>query len=120
MAGIARELVERVAQLNRRALELERQIKPLVLELGPSLLDISGCGALTAAKIIGETAGAGRFRSKSAYARWNGTAPIPVWLPPVGAAPPSPCIRHHSSSHARTHARTPHRNREGHARGRAW
>ncbi len=43
------------------------------------LLDISGCRALTAAKIIGETAGAGRFRSKSAYARWNGTAPILVW-----------------------------------------
>ena len=79
VAGIARELVQRVAELNRRALELERQIKPLVLELGPSLLDISGCGALTAAKIIGETAGVGRFRSKSAYARWNGTAPIPVW-----------------------------------------
>jgi transposase len=34
---------------------------------------------LTAAKIVGETAGASRFRSKSAYARWNGTAPQPVW-----------------------------------------
>ena len=79
VAAIARELVERVAELNRRATELERQIRPLVLELGPSLLDISGCGALTAAKIIGETAGARRFRSKSAYARWNGTAPTPVW-----------------------------------------
>jgi transposase len=29
-------------------------------------------------KIIGETAGASRFRSNSAYARWNGTAPQPV------------------------------------------
>ena len=25
------------------------------------------------------TAGAARFRSKAAFARWNGTAPIPVW-----------------------------------------
>lgn len=79
VATIARELLERVAELNQRTKELERQIKPLVAELGPSLLDIPGCGALTAAKIIGETAGAGRFRSKTAYARWNGTAPIPVW-----------------------------------------
>ncbi|MEV6258855.1 transposase [Nocardia sp. NPDC051929] len=28
--------------------------------------------------IIGETAGAGRFRNKDAYARFTGTAPIPV------------------------------------------
>nr|WP_218022521.1 transposase [Nocardia amamiensis] len=38
-----------------------------------------GCGALTAAKIIGETAGADRLRSKDAFARHNGTAPLPVW-----------------------------------------
>ena len=29
--------------------------------------------------ILGETAGVGRFRSKAAYARFTGTAPIPVW-----------------------------------------
>ena len=38
-----------------------------------------GCGVLSAAKIVGESAGASRFRSKAAFARWNGTAPIPVW-----------------------------------------
>ncbi|MDQ6771930.1 MAG: IS110 family transposase, partial [Candidatus Dormibacteraeota bacterium] len=38
-----------------------------------------GCGALTAAKIVGETAGVGRFRSRSAFAMNNGSAPIPVW-----------------------------------------
>jgi transposase len=79
VAVIAREQLERIAELTRRAKELERQIEQLVHELGPALLGIPGCGALTAAKIIGETAGAGRFRSKAAYARWNGTAPIPVW-----------------------------------------
>ena len=34
---------------------------------------------LTAAKLVGETAGIGRFRSKAAFARHNGTAPVPVW-----------------------------------------
>jgi len=29
--------------------------------------------------IIGETATASRFRSRDAYARFTGTAPIPVW-----------------------------------------
>lgn len=35
-------------------------------------------GVLGAAMILGETAGARRFRS-DAYARFNGTAPNPVW-----------------------------------------
>lgn len=79
VAAIARELLERVAELNAWAGELERQIQPLVIELSPSLLAIPGCGALTAAKILGETAGASRFATKAKFARWNGTAPVPVW-----------------------------------------
>jgi transposase len=73
------ELLDRVRELNHRAVELQRQIATLVERLAPALLTIPGCAALTAAKVIGETAGAGRFSSKAAYARWNGTAPIPVW-----------------------------------------
>ena len=38
-----------------------------------------GVGGLGAAKIIGETAGMSRFRSRAAFARHNGTAPVPVW-----------------------------------------
>lgn len=79
IASIAREQLERIRHLNQRINELERDIKQLVSALAPTLLAIPGCGALTAAKIIGETAGAKRFRSKSAYARWNGTAPQPAW-----------------------------------------
>lgn len=47
--------------------------------LAPTLLAIPGCGILSAAMILGETAGAHRFRNKDAYARFTGTAPIPVW-----------------------------------------
>ena len=43
------------------------------------MVALPGCGALSAAKIVGETAGAARFKSRAAFARWNGTAPIPVW-----------------------------------------
>src|SRR5690606_9631885 len=45
----------------------------------PMLLAVPGMGALGAAAIIGETAGVNRFTSKDAFARFNGTAPIPVW-----------------------------------------
>jgi transposase len=40
---------------------------------------LPGCASLTAAKILGETAGVLRFRSAAAYARHSGTAPLPVW-----------------------------------------
>lgn len=79
VASISKELVERCRELTLRANELEKQIRSFVRRLGPTLLELQGCGVLSAAKIIGETAGVGRFRSKAAFARWNGTAPIPVW-----------------------------------------
>jgi transposase len=79
IAGIARELLVRCRELTVRANELEREITVLVRRLAPSLLSLPGCGALSATKIVGEAAGAGRFRSKAAFARWNGTPPIPVW-----------------------------------------
>ena len=34
---------------------------------------------MLAASPAGEVAGAARFPSKASFARWNGTAPIPVW-----------------------------------------
>jgi len=78
IAASCREQLDRVRELNRRINELEREITPLIRALAPTLLTVPGCGALTAAKLVGETAGADRFRSKSAYARWNGTAPQPA------------------------------------------
>jgi transposase len=79
VASIARELITRGRELSLRANSLERHIVHLVRRLAPTLLALAGCGPLSAAKLIGEVAGAARFRSKATFARWNGTAPIPVW-----------------------------------------
>jgi transposase len=79
VARIARELVEQIAGLTGSINALEREIDALATELGPSLLDLQGCGNLSAAKLIGETAGMTRFRSRAAFARHNGSAPVPVW-----------------------------------------
>jgi transposase len=78
LARLARELLERLRELTLQIGRLEREITAQVTPLAPSLLAICGCGPLTAAKILGETAGIERFRSKDAYARHNGTAPLPV------------------------------------------
>jgi transposase len=79
IAQIARELLNRCRELTVRINQLERDLRELVRGLAPGLLAIPGCGVLSAATILGETAGAARFRSRHAYARFNGTAPIPVW-----------------------------------------
>jgi transposase len=79
VAAIAADITARVAALSADIKDLERQITTRVRVLAPALLAVTGVAELTAAKIIGETAGVTRFRSKDAYARHNGTAPLPVW-----------------------------------------
>ena len=79
VARVARELVTRVRELTASIDGLEREITVLVQTQAPTLLALQGCGALTAAKLVGETAGIGRFRSRAAFARHNGSAPVPVW-----------------------------------------
>jgi len=79
VARLARDLVIRIRELTGTINALEREIAGLAKGLAPSLLALAGCGPLTAAKLIGETAGVGRFRSKAAFARHNGSAPVPVW-----------------------------------------
>lgn len=73
---IARDLVRAVKGHVRRTRELEREIQTLVEAKAPALLELVGCGPLTAAKVIAETAGVQRFSSDSKLARLAGAAPI--------------------------------------------
>lgn len=78
VAEIARDLVERLAELTTSVNQYQRRIELLARELAPSLLALPGCAGLTAAKLVAETADVRRFHSKEAFAMHNGTAPIPV------------------------------------------
>jgi len=75
---IARDLVRTIAATTRRVRELEREISALVADQAPQLLAQPGCGPLTAAKLVGEIAGAQRFATDAKLARMAGAAPIPV------------------------------------------
>ena len=75
---VARELVTRIRQLTRQANALEAELRALVQAQRPRLLAETGCSTLTAATLIGRTAGAQRFATESRFARQTGTAPIPA------------------------------------------
>jgi transposase len=78
-ARLARELLEDIQALTVRANALEKEITALVTVQAPALLELPGCGPLTAAKIVGETAGIARFATEAKFAMHAGVAPIPVW-----------------------------------------
>ncbi len=54
------------------------EISQLVAQVAPQLLSEPGFGPLTAAKLVGEIAGAARFATDAKLARAAGIAPIPV------------------------------------------
>jgi transposase len=74
---VAREQVAQIRRLTRRADALKSELAELVGAHRPELLAETGCGPLTAAILIGRTAGAERFRSDASFALQSGTAPIP-------------------------------------------
>ena len=79
VARFAHDLVGRIRELTGKANALQKEILGLVRSLTPTLLGLPGVAELTAAKIVAEVADITRFRSKDAFARHNGTAPLPVW-----------------------------------------
>jgi transposase len=76
-ARIAREQVRQLRGLNRQIEALQRALAELVTAHRPRLLAEQGCGAVTAAILIGHTAGNATFRSDASFALQSGTAPIP-------------------------------------------
>lgn len=78
VATLAADLVERCRSLTVEINTIERDIAKRTARTAPTLLQLPGVGALTAAKIVGEVADARWFRSKDAFARHNGIAPLPV------------------------------------------
>jgi transposase len=74
--SICLELIERIDQINVRERELARQIERLVQDVAPALLEIPGCAALTAAKLVAEIANVDRFATEARFAMHAGVAPL--------------------------------------------
>jgi transposase len=75
---IARDELRRLRELTLTINRLERELTELVGQIAPQLLTEPGFGPLTAAKLVGEIAGAQRFATPAKLARAAGVAPIPA------------------------------------------
>ena len=75
---IALSQLARITALTAEAGQAEHELAGLARRLVPTLLQVKGVSVITAAKILGEIGDIRRFRSPAAFARHNGTAPIPA------------------------------------------
>ncbi len=75
-ARIARALVGRCRSLTRAIAELERDLSERATGLAPRLLELPGCGPLSAAKLLCEIGPIDRFGSDARLARHAGVAPL--------------------------------------------
>jgi transposase len=73
---IARELLGRCRALTRSIAGLERELQARTQTLAPGLLQLVGCGPLSAAKLLCEIGPIGRFRGEAQLARHAGVAPL--------------------------------------------
>ena len=73
---IARQLLGRCRSLTRTIGELERELQQQTVAIAPRLLELPGCAALTAAKLLCEIGPINRFRSDAQLARHAGVAPL--------------------------------------------
>ncbi|HXC23293.1 MAG TPA: transposase, partial [Solirubrobacteraceae bacterium] len=75
---VAKAQLRRINEITKEQLALFAELTELINAHNPQLLEQRSVGTVTAAVIIGRTAGAQRFRSEACFARHAGTAPIPA------------------------------------------
>jgi transposase len=75
---VAKAQLRRINAIEKEQRELFAELTALIQAHAPQLLEQRSIGTVTAAVIIGRTAGAQRFRSEACFARHAGTAPIPA------------------------------------------
>ena len=73
---IARELVARCRSLTRTIEELNQELGQRAATVAPALLELPGCGAITAAKLLAEIGPISRFKTDAQLARHTGVAPL--------------------------------------------
>ncbi len=74
--AVMRDLAKRAHQLNEQANTYKTTLKNLATQINQPLLNQPGIGPITATKLL--LTSPERFKNEAAFARMNGTAPIPA------------------------------------------
>ena len=75
---LARELVQEIRTVDARLVGVARRMATALIAHGTRLLQVQGVGPVLAARLLGRTGPASRFRSPAAFASYAGVAPIEV------------------------------------------
>jgi transposase len=73
---LARELVSRIRSLTCLIDDLDRELEQRAAKTAPALLELPGCGPITAAKLLAEVGPIERFQTDAQLARHSGVAPL--------------------------------------------
>jgi transposase len=73
---LARELVTRCRSLTSAIIKLDRELEQRTAATAPALLELPGCAAVTAAKLLAEIGPIDRFKTDAQLARHGGVAPL--------------------------------------------
>ncbi|HKF32988.1 MAG TPA: transposase, partial [Jatrophihabitantaceae bacterium] len=85
---LAVELIGELEAIDRKIKAVEKELVPLVIKRGPTLLDLHGIGPANAARLLADDGGIHRFANRDRSASWNGTAP---WTPPPATSSDTVC-----------------------------
>jgi len=67
-----------ILNLTKRIKDLDQRIPAVLTDLGCTLTQICGVGVVTAMDLLAEIGDPRRFATEAQFARWCGTAPVPV------------------------------------------
>jgi transposase len=65
-----------IRSLTRAIAGLDRELERRTMQTAPALLELPGCGAVTAAKLLAEIGPIDRFKTDAQLARHSGVAPL--------------------------------------------
>ncbi len=76
LAAVLRRIAQRVLFLDRELAQIDSELKQLVTQLRPDILDECGVGVICAAQLLVSSGDPDRMRNEAAFAALAGTSPV--------------------------------------------
>ena len=73
---LAVELIGEIEAIDRKSKSLKKELTALVVARGSTLLELTGIGPSSAARLLADVGDIHRFADRDRFASWNGTAPL--------------------------------------------